>query len=163
MNHSRNVLIIFTALLAFAAGCQFDEGRVEPDRRPSVKSDPCAERLHDISGHLLMYHGLRKKLPAKLGDLKESGMGDLPPLKCPVSLRPYIYTPEGMKVGGRDEIMVVHDPAPSHSGMRWAILVAPPESGRTLTTRVILLTETAVKSAKKLSDTKRADAGKEKK
>jgi hypothetical protein len=134
-----------------------------PGLRPSVKSDACADRLHDLSGHLLMYHGLNRRLPAKLEDLKGAGMGKLPPLVCPVSLKPYVYVPEGMEIAGREEIMIVYDPEPSHSGMRWAILVAPPESGKALTTRVIMLTERAVTTAKKLSDSNRADAGKEKK
>jgi hypothetical protein len=160
---SRNVLILLTAFLAFFTGCRMEKESVDPPaHRPSVKSDPCADRLHDLSGHLLMYHGLNRRLPAKLEDL-EGGMGKLPPLVCPVSKKPYVYTPEGMEIAGRDEIMIVHDPEPSHSGMRWAILVAPPESGKALTTRVIMLTERAITTAKKLSDSNRADAGKEKK
>lgn len=149
---SRNIAVVLGALCAFSAACRFEERRVPQAARPSVKSDPCAERLHDLCGHLLMYHSLNRKLPDTLEDLKESGMGDLPPLTCPASGKPYRYMPAGMTVPGRDEIMVICDPVPIHSGMRWAVMVAPPESGQALATKVILLTERAVSTAGPLDE-----------
>jgi len=111
------------------------------DRRPSVKKDLCAERLHDVCGHLLLYYRIHRKLPATLADLRASADLPMPPLVCPVSEKPYVYDPAGLSITGQRGRLVLYDPQPSHSGMRWGILVRPSADGSSITARVILVDE----------------------
>src|SRR5260221_4292549 len=45
-----------------------DTVTLSPDQ--SLMTDPCAARLQDISGQLLLFYALNRKLPDKLDDLK---------------------------------------------------------------------------------------------
>jgi hypothetical protein len=149
MSRSHNVggLACCLALGALAAGCQTPDTSLPSVRRPSLQVDPCAERLHDLCGKLLLYHGIHSKLPGTLEELKALGSATLPPLVCPVSGKPYIYHPDGLAIRGWSGRLVLYDAMPSHSGMRWGVLVEDPGSGKTLTARVLLLPEQSVLSA----------------
>lgn len=125
---------------ALAAGCQMEKASVAVPRS-SARIDACAERLHDICGHLLLYHSVRKKLPPTLEELKSTGDVPLPPLVCPASGKAYIYDPAGLASPKRKGRLVMYDPEPSHSGMRWAIMVGTTADGTNVTARVILLPE----------------------
>ncbi|HEY8669150.1 MAG TPA: hypothetical protein VIL86_21045 [Tepidisphaeraceae bacterium] len=102
--------------------------RVDPSQ--VVRDDPCATRLHDISGLLLMYYAYNKQLPKQLTDLRPLADADTPPtplrLECPVSKMAYVYVPAGLQAEGRSKRIIVHDPAPSHDGKRWCIFLTPP-------------------------------------
>lgn len=126
---------------AFAAGCRMEENSIPVVQRPSVRMDPCAERLHDICGHLLLYHSVHNKLPPTLEQLRPAGDVPLPPLVCPVSGKAYTYDPAGLASPDGKGRLVMYDPQPSHSEMRWAIMVATPADGAGVTARVILLPE----------------------
>jgi hypothetical protein len=134
------------AFAALAAGCQMKGGSV-PTRRPSVRMDPCAERLHDVCGQLLLYHSIHKRLPQSLEELKALGSAEPPQLVCPVSGEPYVYNPNGLRIAGQPGRLVLYDATASHSGMRWGVFVDDPGSGKALTARVILLAEESVSSA----------------
>ena len=129
-------LITLACVIGLAAGCQ----TTEPDlvRQPSVKKDPCAERLHDISGHLLLCYSTHRKLPPTPAELASDGGLPLPPLVCPASGKPYVYNPDGVSIPNLPGRLVLYDPEPSHSGMRWGILVGPSADGASITARVIL-------------------------
>jgi hypothetical protein len=131
---------------AMAAGC---ETSAPQGRRAGVEIVPCAERLHEICGHLLLYYSINGKLPERLADLKNVGTEPLPPLTCPDSGKPYVYNRAGLAVPGRPGRLVLYDSGPSHSGMRWGILADVASEEKPLTTRVVLLPETTVFSAKK--------------
>ena len=146
MNHSRKVagLACWIGLAALTAGCQ----TVAPGaRRPSAEADPCAERLHDICGQLLLYHSFNNRFPKTLGELKPIDPQQSLPLVCPVSGKPYVYNPNGLRIPGRSGRLVLYDATASHSGMRWGILVGDPGGGGRLTARVILLSEELPSSA----------------
>jgi len=151
MNRSGNLgrLACSLALGALAVGCQMPETPVPSVRKPSVRIDPCAERLHDVCGQLLLHYSLNKKLPGTLNELKPMGPEAPPPLVCPVSAEPYVYNPDGLRIPGRPGRLVLYDAVPCHSGMRWGILVGDPEGGTTLTLRVVMLPEESVLSAGK--------------
>lgn len=138
----------WVALAGLAAGCQAQQASAPAVQRPSVRMDPCAQRLHDICGHLLYYHLVHNKLPPTLEDLKPTGDLPLPPAVCPVSGRPYVYNPVGLASPDRRGRLVMYDPQPSHSGMRWAIMVSTPADGTSVTARVILLPEREFAPAK---------------
>ena len=108
--------------------------------RPSLKNDPCAERLHDICGALLMYYATRRQLPPTPAALRSTAGVPLPPLVCPASGKPYVYTPAGVPIPQRTGRVVMYDPQPSHSGMRWAVLATPSPDGN-ITARVILVAD----------------------
>ncbi len=141
----RAALLCWIGLAALAGGCQTAEP--EPDRRPSVRKDPCAERLHDLCGHLLLHYSTHGKLPPTLAELRPTAGLPLPPLACPASEKPYVYNPTGLAIANQPGRLVVYDPEPSHSGMRWGILVAQTPDGSNITARVILVAEAEFTSA----------------
>ncbi len=128
------------ALAALAAGCNRPAGP-EVVRRPSVRTDPCAERLHDLCGRVLLYYSIHRKLPAAAAELASGGASPGPPLVCPVSGRPYVYVSEGVTVKGRPGRLILYDAAATHNGMRWGILVDRPTGRPNITARVILVSD----------------------
>ena len=136
-------LMAWALVAALAGGCQLPQP--EPPR-PSVRVDPCAERLHDVCGHLLLYYATHKRLPPSLDALKATGPLPLSPLVCPVSGKPYVYDSRGLAIPDRPGRLVLYDAEPSHSGMRWGIMVKRPEGGAIMT-GVTQVTEKEMASA----------------
>jgi hypothetical protein len=105
-------------------------------------TDACAMRLHDICEPLLLYYLMRNQLPGRLEELRQvPGFEKSLDLTCPVSKKAYIYNPVGLMRPGEPERVILYDPAPSHSGMRWAVSIIEPEDGKALVTKVIALPE----------------------
>jgi hypothetical protein len=137
-------IVISIIVLALSAGCS--HAPPAATRPSSVNSlDPCAERLHELSGLLLQYYGVHGRLPAKLDDAAALAPEGSALLACPVSTRPYIYDPKGPLVtaGGAARI-VVYDATPAHNAMRWGIAVSEPKSGEAMTARILIVPENAV-------------------
>jgi len=143
-----SILIAQLAALPVAAvltaGCQ--TAAPEPQRL-GILTDPCAERLHDLCGHLLLYYSVHKALPPTLEKLTPGGSLSPLPLVCPVSNKPYVYNSSGLSVPGRQGRLVLYDSEPCHAGMRWGILVEMPAGGGLITANVILLSEKDFASA----------------
>jgi hypothetical protein len=123
-----------------------------PDRpgHPTAAINPvdaCSDRLQDLAGSLLFYYAMNKRLPQTLADLTDVDGNAIPPehLSCPVSRKPYIYDPRGTPAGGnKPGLIVLADPEPSHSGLRWAITVEKPRGpSQPLITHLVALPETA--------------------
>ena len=126
------------ALLCLAVGCQAPTGQPSDPDRLNAMLAPCADRLHDLCGQLLLYYSAHKALPQKLADL--GGAGSAPPLVCPVSGKPYLYNRDGLEAKGtpgRLGRLIVYDPEPCHSGTGWGIAVEPPQPGKPLVFRVV--------------------------
>jgi hypothetical protein len=88
-----------------------------------------------------MYYTLNQKLPDKLADLAPLADVDRPlEFTCPVSGKPYLYDMNGVLIPGKPGRIFVCDPEPSHSSLRWAIMV-PDSEGGPLVPRVIAITE----------------------
>ena len=65
---------------------------------PNDATDPCALRLHDLSGLLLMYYAVNKHLPDRIDELATFADDTLPfKAECPESGRPYVYAPQGLQ------------------------------------------------------------------
>jgi len=128
------------ALAALLGGCA-PTARPPAEARPSVRKDPCAERLHEISGHLLLYVSTHKELPATAERFRAWCGPDLPPLVCPASGRPYAYNPAGIPLPHLAGRMVLYDAGPTHHGMRWGILVSGSPGGGGLVAKVVLVAE----------------------
>jgi len=112
------------------------------DSQPISNTDACAMHLHDICGELLLHYAKHQRLPQSLEELG-SPAGPIAPvdLVCPVSKKPYLYTPNGILMPERGARIILADPAPSHSRMRWAIRVEEPAPNQPLLMRVVALPE----------------------
>jgi hypothetical protein len=128
---------------------------------PINPTDACSDRLQDLAGSLLFYYAVNKRLPQTITDLKDvDGNVILPEqLTCPVSHKPYVYDPRGIPAGGdKPGVIVLADPEPSHSGLRWAITVQkPPSPGQPLITHLVAVPETTFHGG--LSEPKLPDRG----
>jgi len=127
---------VAVALLALAAGCYVPVEKA-PKNREVV--DPCAERLHDLAGRLLMYRFAEGHLPASLADLPKSGAEEL---VCPVSGKGYVYRRNGPAAPGGEGQMVVWDATACHNGGRWLVTLAQP-GGEAVTAKVVWAPEGA--------------------
>ena len=81
-------------------------------------------RMHDISGALLFYYATHHELPKSIDELRHlRGFEDVEYI-CPVSGLPYVYVPAGLPAPNQPGAKIIlHDAAPSHQGMRWAITI----------------------------------------
>lgn len=104
-------------------------------------TDPCAMRLHDLAGALLLYHATYGMLPPSLAELREvpSLLGPLETFKCPASAMDYQYDPNGERK--RDRVLLLYDPAPAHEGKRRAVELIESKPNQPLVTKVIALPE----------------------
>lgn len=130
---------VMALALLLLPGCVVTEpGRAR--RHPAL--DPCAERLHDLSGKLLMHHAAHGEMPASLADLDSPGKVAARELRtCPVTHTEYRYDPTGRELPGHPGRLIVYDATPAHDSGRWAVLLI---RGRApLTTRVVWLPEDA--------------------
>jgi hypothetical protein len=114
---------------------------------PIDVTDPCAMRLHDVSGVLLMYYAINRRLPAKLDELEsltdvDTGFS----VECPASHQPYVYVPGGLSAPNQQRLLVLYDPVPAHAGLRWGVFIAPPREGKPPATFVLLMSEEVFRS-----------------
>jgi hypothetical protein len=112
--------------------------------KPDANRDPCAQRLHDLSGAMLVYVSLYDQLPASL-ELLKGVPGAEPDLKanCPISGQSYAYSPQGMEVPGIEHRIYAWDASPAHGTYRWAIQLVPSVAERPPYANVIPVPETA--------------------
>ena len=121
-------------ILAMAASCA--TGPPKPASRPAgPEEDPCAERLQDLAGQLLMFYARHHHLPQELSELGLNG----PNLVCPVCKKPYLYNPQGLAIPNLSARAIMWDAEPCHSGFRWTIVMEPPGPGQSLNLKVIPL------------------------
>lgn len=127
-------------LLILAIVCVLSGCRVAGRRESWAPVDPCRDRLHQISGHLLLYYAAHGQLPPTLDRLPRLGdQGELPPLVCPVSGKSYVYDRDGIAAPDGRGRVVLYDAEPVHSGMRWGITVAPVGEGGGMSAQVLML------------------------
>lgn len=124
-----------------AAGTGVQPNGEKQPNVPISNTDECAEQLHEICGALLQYYRANLDLPPRLDALREVPGFDQLKLNCPVTNRPYVYNPIGIQGAQNKQRILVHDPAPVHSGMRWAIVIDEPKPDRALVTKVVALPE----------------------
>ena len=100
--------LLLACVFASAAGCAGapkddakDAALTTTEKAASANTDPCAMRLHDVCGPLLLYYATNRALPAKLEQLSEvSGFESVKNFTCPASGKPYVYNPAGSEPGG---------------------------------------------------------------
>jgi hypothetical protein len=128
------VVVVVMSFALIGGGCKSSPSSKSSSRATAkkldVNTDPCAMRLHEISGALLLYFVQHRDLPPTLEALeKVPGATDSGPLICPVSHQPYIYLPAGVPAPDGESRIVLADAQPSHGGMRWAVTILPPANG----------------------------------
>lgn len=145
---------VLLAALALLAGCATNDGQGKGggnDRGQGGTSglgqtglsntDPCAMRMHDVCGALLLYYFYNGRLPERLEELNSlPGEGPLQ-FVCPATNAPYVYNVNGIQIPERKIWIVLHDPSPAHAGMRWAVSMDEPQVGKALVTKVLPLPE----------------------
>jgi hypothetical protein len=133
-----------TALAVLPAGCTFVPVKPQPRTTMDPALDPCASRLHDIAGSLLLYYAAHESLPADLSAVKQAGGEACPPLDCPVSGKPYLYSPMGLEIPGLPGRVVLYDAAACHEGNKWGLVVNQMGPGKPLQAQVLLLPAGAI-------------------
>jgi hypothetical protein len=143
--------VVLLALALLVAGCT-DTGRTAaPTRVPATQpghvaritnTDPCASRLHELCGPLLLYYATQQRLPAILEDLGHvPGFEGVHDFTCPASGQTYVYNPAGIPGLDTGSRVIVYDPLPSHSGIRWGISIIESSGDAPLVAKVIALPE----------------------
>lgn len=131
------------------AGCQAPPGDQRGAVRttqsaggvPITNTDACATRLHDICGPLLLYFAANHRLPERIEELADvQGFEGVRDFTCPVSRQPYIYKPEGI-INPDTSRVILYDPVPCHSGLRWGLSIAEPAINAPLIAKVIAVPE----------------------
>ena len=156
------IVVVVALAAALIGGCTTETKRVRaptpppPPRADAMASaprdvlpsnaanlDPCAIRLHDVAGALLMYYFTHQRLPDTLDEVTPFGdAGEPVVLTCPASDQPYVYTAQGILLAEQRARVIVYDPTPAHyGGYRWAIRIEEPADGKPLLARVIALPE----------------------
>ena len=113
-----------------------------PDTSSAIiaNTDPSAMNLQDMSGAILMYYALHKRLPDRLDQIVP--LADAPvSLTVPGTDKKYLYTPDGFLMQDRESRILVFEPAPMHSGHRLAITMSEPKPDVTTSCKVIALPE----------------------
>jgi hypothetical protein len=162
IEHRRWVLCFITTLAIFAGcGAPSKSGASQPrtsvakgvaqskpapapldPATPILRGDPCASRLHDICGALLLYYAVYHELPQKLDELPRlPGFEHVNDFSCPASKLPYVYNPVGILDLEKGTRVIIYDAAPSHKGTRSAITVVEPRGSEALVTKVVGLPE----------------------
>jgi hypothetical protein len=135
-------------LLGLIAGCAKD-GKPSASSQPAPlpqapisNNDACASRLHDISGLFLMYLLEHRDLPATIEELRPYAerLG-VEGFTCPISGEAYIYIPDGIFLAEQNMRVILYDPRPTHSNMRWAIAIGAPTPDQPPRTKVVALPE----------------------
>lgn len=141
------------AVLAAAIGCGFAGCTSEPAAAPApspaladASIEQCAANMHDLSGYLLQYYVMHRKLPKTLDELRPLADIDRPlPLTCPTTAKPYRYVADGLRSESDPRLLLLYETEP-HDGLRNAIVGAEPEGNRPLGMWVIQLDERAFAS-----------------
>jgi hypothetical protein len=130
-----------------AAWEQQRTARSSTGQRPDQVTDPCATRMHDLSGLLLLYYAVNKKLPERLDELEPFADADMPfQAECPLSGVPYVYVPTAVPPAGSERFLVIYDAVPAHGGLRWGVFITPPVNNQPPETRVLPMSETVFRN-----------------
>ncbi len=108
----------------------------------AAATDPCALRMQDLCGAMLLYFTANKHLPDKLESLQRyADAGTTLTFTCPASGQPYIYNSTGLVAPGIRDTLILYDATAAHRGERWGIVMAPPATGKAVLMYVIPLSD----------------------
>ncbi len=112
----------------------------------NAATDPCAARLQDICGAMLMAYAMNKSLPGTLDELQPYANGVTLNFNCPVSGQRYVYVPGGLRANKVRDVLMVYDDEPVHHGDRWGIVMSPAQPNTAVTMYVIPLNDKLFKA-----------------
>ncbi len=98
-----------------------------PASEPNVNTDPTAVHLHDLAGHLLLFHFKNGRLPKKLSELESlnrDGGSSRKDLTDPATGQMYAYSPDSQPHAGLNGRVLVYQTVPTNPAGRWALLVS---------------------------------------
>lgn len=132
--------------LVVVNGQQWSGDNPPPTKQPpieqAINSDPCAARLHEISGAMLEFFAINARLPRQLDELQTLTDLDRPlSFVCPTSSKPYTYVPTGLRSADEPRLIIVYDSTADNSGQRWAILMQKPKGRQPAAMWVMSLSE----------------------
>ena len=110
-----------------------------PTADETVASDASATRLHDIVGVLLLYYiEHHNHMPDTLEQIKPyADVGTDLNFISPYSGQPYVYSSAGLYAAGQDRRIIIWDPVPNKSGIRWCVLMPRVEPGKPVVPEVV--------------------------
>lgn len=142
--------LFFAVMLCVAViggGCE-SSSAPPPPRATKAMTDPSAERLHELSGAVLLHYIRHNQLPASLEALHEldASIGD--PID-PLYGDPYVYLSPPVDLPGRRGQLLMYAPgvARGHRASRWAVLVEGVGQDASLTTQVVLIPSAEIAKA----------------
>ena len=136
------VLLVTVGCGASAKRQAASDATTRAGEAPITSTDPCATRLHDLCGPLLLYYATHQRLPGKPEELLAvPGFEIDKQLVCPVSHKPYIYNRAGIATPGSGGRVILFDATPAHQGHRWAIAIQETTDDQPLVAKVIALPE----------------------
>jgi hypothetical protein len=128
-------------------------GSAQPSAHLTI-NDPCPKRLHELCGPLLLYYATNYHLPESIDELQRvPGFESVGPYVCPVSGKPYIYNPKGIRSPRITSFAVLYDAEPTHAGYRWAIVVEEPSGNAALQAKVVAWAESRFPKAQQAPTT----------
>lgn len=140
-----------------AAARPLQQARPPSGRAPTTSAAPivaatCQGALDEICTALLIHYKVYNRMPDQLEDLRKfKEFGNIGDLRCPVSKRPYVYYPQGLRVADEELLrerkepvriatyVIVADPTPAHGGVRYAIFIQRPEGAEDIQARIGIL------------------------
>jgi hypothetical protein len=113
----------------------------------ALKSDPCAARMHAISGAMLEYYALHNRLPRALTELQSlADLDEALNFNCPETGTAYTYVPAGLQTPSEARHIILHDATSHSSGQRWTILLQKPKARQPAAMWVVPMSETVFRS-----------------
>jgi hypothetical protein len=104
--------------------------------------EPCAARLQDISGALLLFFQEHNRLPDTLDELRPMNAFGAPlQFVCPTNGQPYVYATAPVQGDPGARWILMYDATPLHDGHRWVILGRPPQGRQPVSMWVVSLDE----------------------
>ena len=122
--------------MALLAGCVSEPVDPAPREVPTGLN-PTAERLHEICGSILLFHGAYHRMPESLEELRRATGMTPDAIIDPVTRRPFAYVPEGFATSpaGRRAVLLAA-PGPGAETC-WAVTVL--QANRSLSAKVVAL------------------------
>ena len=131
----RSIIACGFALILLTGCASAPRGASKP-RALNSNTDPCAVRLHEMCGPLLLYFAQNHMLPEDPSILADD-------FTCPVSHQRYVYNRDGFPAPRDSSLrVIIYDAKPFHEGARWGIAVMQPRGDAPLVAKVIAIPET---------------------
>jgi hypothetical protein len=107
-------VVVCISAAVMGSGCQLPSKPAAPTRAPVERDplDPVAERMHELSGQILLFHSAYKRLPKSLQELCQAVGEDTRAALDPATGRPVAYDPAGFaNISGAGRVIAYASPS----------------------------------------------------